>query len=151
MPHLRALAWWVVFKRKLALEAALKHLYLRMVRKRSRVAAEESQAPATPRPAKQPRTTPKAKQPKARPEPLPSPDAELTRLHRARFVAWTPTAVVALAASGDGTLLAAARESGEIELWETDTWTCTLVRVVLEKTDTACTSVGGSSRSSCGG
>ena len=57
------------------------------------------------------------------------PDSELTRLHRARFVAWSPTAVVALAATGDGTLLAAARESGDIELWETDTWTCTLVRM----------------------
>ena len=62
-------------------------------------------------------------------EVLPLPDSELMRLHRARFVAWSPTAIVALAATGDGTLLAAARESGDIELWETDTWTCTLVRM----------------------
>ncbi|KAK9825655.1 hypothetical protein WJX81_005809 [Elliptochloris bilobata] len=97
-----------------------------MVRKRSRAATEEGATPQPRRPAKQPRAAPHVKQAKAPAEALPSPKTDLTRLHRARFVAWSPTAIVALAASGDGTLLAAARESGDIELWETDTWTCTL-------------------------
>jgi hypothetical protein len=100
-----------------------------MVRKRSRPAAEAGAAPRPARPAKQPRPAPQTKQAQPAHKPPPGqPHADLTWLHRARFAAWEPSAVVALAASGDGSLLAAARDSGEIELWETDTWTCTLVR-----------------------
>lgn len=43
-------------------------------------------------------------------------------LHRARMLDWSPSAVTALAATADGTVLAAARESGNIELWTTDHW-----------------------------
>lgn len=54
-------------------------------------------------------------------------DGELLALHRARFTEWEPTAVVSLAAAGDGTALAVAREGGSIEIWETDYWTCVSV------------------------
>ena len=49
---------------------------------------------------------------------------DLISLHRARFVPWQPTAVVASAASSDGSLVAVAHESGSIEVWETAGWTC---------------------------
>ena len=49
---------------------------------------------------------------------------DLVSLHRARFVPWQPTAVVASAASSDGSLVAVAHESGSIEVWETAGWTC---------------------------
>ena len=51
----------------------------------------------------------------------------LLALHKARFVEWTPTAAVASAASDDGSVLAVARESGDIELWQTDYWHCLAV------------------------
>lgn len=49
---------------------------------------------------------------------------ELFALHRARIVEWSPTAVTALAATADGTVVAAARENGSIELWNTAHWQC---------------------------
>ncbi len=64
-------------------------------------------------------------------EALPAPEAQLgsttddlVSLHRARFVPWQPTAVVASATSTDGSLVAVAHESGAIEIWETSSWTC---------------------------
>ena len=53
--------------------------------------------------------------------------SQLLSLHRARFVDWDPTAVTAMSASGDGTMLAVARDSGVLELWETEHWTCLTV------------------------
>jgi hypothetical protein len=53
----------------------------------------------------------------------------LVALHRARFVDWSPTAATASAVSGDGTLLAVARESGNVELWQTDHWSCITVGI----------------------
>ncbi len=47
-----------------------------------------------------------------------------TALHHVNCVAWTPSAVVSLAVSSDGSLAAVARENGEVELWETHTWEC---------------------------
>lgn len=52
---------------------------------------------------------------------------DIIALHRARFIDWAPAAVTALSASSDGTVLAAARESGNIELWHTDHWSLALV------------------------
>ena len=64
-------------------------------------------------------------------EALPAPQTQprsgsddLVALHRARFVPWQPTAVLASATSTDGSLLAVAHESGRIEVWETASWTC---------------------------
>ena len=51
------------------------------------------------------------------------PSDDLISLHRARFVPWQPTAVVATATSSDGSLVAVAHESGAIEIWETTSWT----------------------------
>lgn len=39
-------------------------------------------------------------------------------LHRARFVEWQPSAVVALTSSDDGSLTVAARENGDVELYD---------------------------------
>jgi U3 small nucleolar RNA-associated protein 4 len=50
--------------------------------------------------------------------------AGVVALHRSRFIEWQPAGVVALAASGDGSVLAAAREDGDIELYETSTSYC---------------------------
>ena len=49
---------------------------------------------------------------------------DLVALHRVRFVPWQPTAVIAAAATSDGSVLAVARDNGSIEVWETATWTC---------------------------
>ncbi|KAK9805376.1 hypothetical protein WJX73_008329 [Symbiochloris irregularis] len=43
-------------------------------------------------------------------------------MHRAQFVDWRPTAATAAAVSADGTAVAVARESGRIEVWNTDSW-----------------------------
>ena len=51
-------------------------------------------------------------------------DGDLVALHRARVVEWSPTAITALAATTDGTVVAVARESGSIELWNTEHWQC---------------------------
>ena len=61
-----------------------------------------------------------------------SDDAGLVALHRARFVAWAPAPVVALAATHDGSALAAARDDGGLELLDTETWACVVVSVVGE-------------------
>ena len=61
---------------------------------------------------------------------LKQPDT-LIALHRARFFDWAPTAVTAIAVTSDGTVLAAARESGSIEIWHTDHWTHAVVRPSL--------------------
>lgn len=47
--------------------------------------------------------------------------AGVVALHRSRFIEWQPAGVVALAASGDGSVVAAAREDGDIELYEAST------------------------------
>ena len=54
--------------------------------------------------------------------PLIDDPAGLVALHRVRFVPWSPTPVVAAAARPDGAALAAARDDGEIELWDAGTW-----------------------------
>lgn len=59
-----------------------------------------------------------------RKQPETTTDVDLAALHRARIVDWSPTAVTALAASADGTVVAAARESGSIEIWSTAHWQC---------------------------
>ena len=59
-----------------------------------------------------------------RKQPETATDIDLVALHRARIVDWSPTAVTALAASADGTVVAAARESGSIEIWSTAHWQC---------------------------
>lgn len=45
-------------------------------------------------------------------------------LHRSSFVEWQPSAIVGLASSGDGSLVMAARENGDIELYETNDYHC---------------------------
>lgn len=50
-------------------------------------------------------------------------EQQLLSLHRLRSIDWEPTAVVATATSEDGTILAAARDSGAIDLYETEHWT----------------------------
>lgn len=50
--------------------------------------------------------------------------AGVVALHRTRFIDWQPSGVVALAASCDGSLVAAGREDGGIELYETSTSHC---------------------------
>ena len=42
-------------------------------------------------------------------------------LHRSSFIEWQPTPIVALASSRDGSMTAAARENGDLELYETST------------------------------
>ncbi|XRA96281.1 U3 small nucleolar RNA-associated protein [Pycnococcus provasolii] len=46
----------------------------------------------------------------------------MIRLHRARMVPWCPAPVTSSCASSDGSLVAVARESGAVELYETSSW-----------------------------
>ena len=55
-------------------------------------------------------------------------DPQWTALHRAQFVDWRPTAAVTAAVTADGTALAVARDSGRIEVWDTDCWALLTVR-----------------------
>ena len=57
--------------------------------------------------------------------------SQLVALHRARFLKWAPTAAVACACTEDGALLAIARESGNIALWETENWVVSGVCLVF--------------------
>lgn len=63
----------------------------------------------------------------------------LLALHRVRFLEWRPSAVTAMRASPDGSVLAVARESGAVEIWETDYWT--LVQSFPSPIDTGATSL----------
>lgn len=63
-----------------------------------------------------------------RKQPEPAASDTVIALHRARIVDWHPTAVTALAATSDGTVVAVARESGAIELWSTEHWQCLKVQ-----------------------
>jgi hypothetical protein len=62
-----------------------------------------------------------------RPEPL----SPMLALHRCRLFDWSPSLVVALTPSPDGAYVAAARESGDIEIWRAAAgalgWQCELV------------------------
>lgn len=59
-----------------------------------------------------------------RKQPETSESDRMVALHRARIVEWAPTAITALAATADATIVAAARESGSIEIWNTEHWQC---------------------------
>ena len=48
----------------------------------------------------------------------------LVVLHRSRFIEWQPAPIVALASSHDGSLAAAVRETGDVELYDTSSWHC---------------------------
>jgi U3 small nucleolar RNA-associated protein 4 len=49
----------------------------------------------------------------------------IIELHRARFVEWTPSSVVSLAATPDGAAVAVGREDGSVELYDvTQEWRC---------------------------
>lgn len=52
-------------------------------------------------------------------------------LHRTSFIEWQPTPVVSLASSADGSLAVAARENGDLELYETSTSHCLQVRLAI--------------------
>ena len=69
-----------------------------------------------------------------RKQPEPSSSQDYVALHRARFIDWHPTAVTALAATRDGTVVAVARESGAIELWSTEHWLCMKASLPNEST-----------------
>lgn len=45
----------------------------------------------------------------------------MTILHRSSFIDWRPSPVVSIAGSKDGSLCAALRENGDIELYEIST------------------------------
>ena len=47
---------------------------------------------------------------------------QFVALHRVRSIGWNPTAAIACAATEDSSLLAVARESGIIEIWDTEHW-----------------------------
>ena len=48
----------------------------------------------------------------------------MLELHRSRFVEWQPSAVVALAVAPGGATVALARETGDIEVYDTTDWRC---------------------------
>ena len=49
----------------------------------------------------------------------------MLELHRSRFVEWQPAAVVALAVAPGGFVVALARETGDLEIYDTADWRCT--------------------------
>ena len=49
----------------------------------------------------------------------------MLELHRSRFVEWQPAAVVALAVAPGGLIIALARETGDLEIYDTADWRCT--------------------------
>ena len=49
----------------------------------------------------------------------------MLELHRSRFVEWQPAAVVAIAVAPGGTTVALARETGDLEIYDTADWRCT--------------------------
>lgn len=59
-----------------------------------------------------------------RKQPETSESDRMVALHRARIIDWSPTAITALAATADATIIAAARESGSVEIWNTEHWQC---------------------------
>lgn len=59
-----------------------------------------------------------------RKQPESSEHDRMMALHRARIVDWSPTAITALAATADGTVVAAARENGSLEILNTEHWQC---------------------------
>jgi hypothetical protein len=48
-------------------------------------------------------------------------DEGMVVLHRSTFIEWQPTPIVALSSSHDGSLCAAVRENGDVELYESST------------------------------
>lgn len=50
---------------------------------------------------------------------------KMLELHRSRFVEWQPAAVVALAVAPGGLTVALARETGDLEVYDTTDWRCT--------------------------
>jgi hypothetical protein len=48
-------------------------------------------------------------------------DEGMVVLHRSTFIEWQPTSIVALSSSYDGSLCAAVRENGDVELYESST------------------------------
>lgn len=52
----------------------------------------------------------------------------MLQLHRGKFLHWQPSAVVSIDPSRDGTVVAVGRESGDIELWESEHWVLLQVR-----------------------
>lgn len=66
-----------------------------------------------------------------RKQPETSESDRMVALHRARIVEWAPTAITALAATADATIVAAARESGSIEIWNTEHWQCIKVAMTI--------------------
>lgn len=48
-------------------------------------------------------------------------DEGMVVLHRSTFIEWQPSPIVALSSSHDGSLCAAVRENGDVELYESST------------------------------
>lgn len=59
-----------------------------------------------------------------------SPDvsSDLVALYRCSCVDWKPSPIVSIAACPDGSAIAVARDDGDIEFWDTDSWSLTSVR-----------------------
>jgi WD40 repeat protein len=54
--------------------------------------------------------------------------SSLVALYRCSCVSWKPSPIVCVSACPDGSVIAVAREDGDIEFWDTDSWSLTLVR-----------------------
>lgn len=61
-------------------------------------------------------------------QPPPPVEDDMLELHRSGFVEWAPRPVMAVSASGDGSLAAALREDGDIELYDTASFYLVQVR-----------------------